>query len=164
MKKLFCILLSICFLFSLTACNESTSSSPADEEKTYSVGKTATVKATYGMYSLTVTGVEEIQERNQFSDSQPKRVVLIHYAYENIDCTQDITISYLYFHVYDAEGNQLEVYPATVESPNTVSAGGKKTASVAYGLDSSTNSLKLQFYNVDYSDMSHPECTFNLGW
>ena len=133
--------------------------------KNYKLGDTADVSATYGNYRLSFTDVVESDKRNEYADSQPERIVIVKYQYENVDCTQDITISYLYFRAYDSEGNLLNTYPsAETEHPNTISAGGKKTASVAYALNDDTNYIKLQFYNVDYSDMVHAECTFELEW
>ena len=94
-----------------------------------------------------------------------QRKLPIDNEYENIDCSQDITISHLYFHAYDKEGYLLDVYPSIeTKSPNTISAGGKKKASIAYGLNSDEDYIKLQFYNVDYSDMSNPTCTYKLEW
>ena len=142
--------------------NSDTSNS---SKKNYKLGDTADVSATYGNYRLTFTEVVESDKRNEYADTQPERIVIVKYLYENIDCTQDITISYLYFRAYDSDGNLLDTYPSTeIEYPNTISAGGKKIASVAYALNDDTNYIKLQFYNVDYSDMSHAECTFELEW
>ncbi len=142
--------------------NSDTSNS---SKKNYKLGDTADISATYGNYRLTFTEVVESDKRNEYADTQPERIVIVKYQYENVDCTQDITISYLYFRAYDSEGNLLDTYPSTeIEYPNTISAGGKKTASVAYALNDDTNYIKLQFYNVDYSDMSHAECTFELEW
>mgnify|MGYP002519188623 CR=1 FL=1 len=142
--------------------NSDTSNS---SKKNYKLGDTADISATYGNYRLTFTEVVESDKRNEYADTQPERIVIIKYQYENVDFTQDITISYLYFRAYDSEGNLLDTYPSTeIEYPNTISAGGKKTASVAYALNDDTNYIKLQFYNVDYSDMSHAECTFELEW
>lgn len=136
-----------------------------NKNNTYKIGDTVNISAIYGNYNLTIKNVKTSSQRNEFADKQPKKIVIIEYSYENIDCTQDITISSLYFHAYDNDGNLLENYPSTeVEMPNTISAGGKKTASFAVGLDSDTNIIKLQFYNVDYSDMAHPECAFNFEW
>lgn len=134
-------------------------------KKNYKLGDTANVSATYGNYRLTFTEIVESDKRNEYADTQPERIIIVKYLYENVDCAQDITISYLYFRAYDSEGNLLNTYPSTeTEKPNTISACGKKTASVAYALNDTTNYIKLQFYNIDYSDMFHAECTFELEW
>ena len=173
-KTLLVLLLVVVIALSVVACDfdtdmlNSNSSQTGDSDsskKIYNVGDTADISATYGNYRLTFTEVVESDKRNEFADTQPERIVIVKYLYENVDCTQDITISYLYFRAYDSEGNLLDTYPSTeIEYPNTISAGGKKTASVAYALNNDTNYIKLQFYNVDYSDMFHAECTFELEW
>lgn len=136
-----------------------------DKNHIYKTGDTVDISASYGNYRLTIESVEETTKRNEFADEQPQRIVIVNYEYENIDCSQDITISHLYFHAYDKEGYLLDVYPSIeTKSPNTISAGGKKKASIAYGLNSDEDYIKLQFYNVDYSDMSNPTCTYKLEW
>ncbi len=179
-KPILALLLVAVMALSLVACGidiDTTNSPSSDSSQTgnsdtgtsskekYKLGDTADVTATYGNYRLTFTEVVESDKRNEYADSQPERIVIVKYLYENVDCTQDITISYLYFRAYDSDGNLLDTYPSTeIEYPNTISAGGKKTASVAYALNDDTNYIKLQFYNIDYSDMSHAECTFELEW
>lgn len=104
--------------------NSDTSNS---SKKNYKLGDTADISATYGNYRLTFTEVVESDKRNEYADTQPERIVIVKYQYENVDCTQDITISYLYFRAYDSEGNLLDTYPSTeIEYPNTISAGWKE--------------------------------------
>ena len=177
-RSILALLLVAVIIMSFVACGIGITDSPNSDgsqsetpdtgnllNKNYKLGDTAEVAATYGNYRLSFTDVVESDKRNEYADSQPERIVIVKYQYENVDCTQDITISYLYFRAYDSEGNLLDIYPSTeTEQPNTISAGGKKTASVAYALNDDINYIKLQFYNVDYSDMVHAECTFELEW
>ncbi|MGM9645920.1 MAG: hypothetical protein ACI3XS_04455 [Eubacteriales bacterium] len=184
MKKIILNLICLVLLFGLCACSNVISDATQTDnsagsigtvnnsgnmdnksDKKYKRGETADISATYGTYHLTFTDIVESDVRNEYADSQPERIIIVKYLYENVDCTQDITISYLYFRAYDSEGNLLDIYPSIeVEYPNTISAGGKKTASVAYALNDDINYIRLQFYNVDYSDMFHAECTFELEW
>ena len=136
-----------------------------NDNNIYKIGDTAEISASYGDYKLTIESVVESTKRNEYTKEQPSRIIIVNYEYENINCSQDITISQLYFHAYDKDGDLLDVYPSIeTKSPNTISAGGKKKASVAYGLNSDVNYIKLQFYNIDYSDMYNPTCTFELQW
>lgn len=163
MRKLLLTFLLCTLIFSFGGCNAASSTTKKDI--IFGLNETANVKASYGDYSLTITDVKESFNKNEFADSQPQRIIIVDYKYENINCTQDITVSYLYFKAYDSKGSLLEVYPSTeVKNPSNISAGGNHSASIAYGLNNDENSIKLKFYNVDYSNMSKPYCTFELSW
>lgn len=140
-------------------------STDTQNKKNYKLSEAVMISASYGNYQLTFTDIIESDKRNLYADSQPKRIIIVKYLYENVNCTQDITISHLYFRAYDNNGTLLNIYPSTeVENPNTISAGGKRTASVAYALNNETNYIKLDFYNIDYSDLINSACTFELEW
>lgn len=116
----------------------------------YSMGQKATINSSGGQYSVTIDSAKAGASRNEYADTQPKRVILINYSYENISCKQNITVDELYFHVYDASGKLLETYPSTDASnpSSTISAGKHNSASVAYGLDNSSNQITLELYDV----------------
>ena len=50
-------------------------------QKEYKIGETWVVE---GQWKLTVDSVEEVQERNEFSDKQPQAVYIVTYTYENL--------------------------------------------------------------------------------
>lgn len=50
-------------------------------QKEYKIGETWVVE---GQWELTVDSVEEVQERNEFSDKQPQAVYIVTYTYENL--------------------------------------------------------------------------------
>ena len=56
-------------------------------QKEYKIGETWVVE---GQWKLTVDSVEEVQERNEFSDKQPQAVYVINYTYENLGYEDDI--------------------------------------------------------------------------
>lgn len=116
----------------------------------YVAGKSVIVDGSQGKYSITIDSAIISTKRNEYADEQPKRIIIINYRYENISCTQDITVSSLYFHVYDASGQLLDIYPSTdVHEPmQTISAGKRNSASVAYGLNDSSNKITLELYDV----------------
>lgn len=151
-----------------TTISDSTANSSvetAENKKTYKIGDTVTVKTDRGEYSLKFTGVRETNERNEFADENPKRVVILEYEYKNISFDSDVVVSYLYFRAYDKDGNALTVYPdASVKQTTNISQGKKATASVAYGLDSTENSVTVDFYDITYENIFNSECTFNLTW
>src|SRR5699024_11012842 len=66
---------------SSTSNNSSDSSasrtSNKEETKVYGLNEEITIKNVSGEYTLTITGIQEMQERNQFSDKTPAQVFLI---------------------------------------------------------------------------------------
>ena len=63
----------------LTACSDSGKKSKKKDN--YTIGKTWTVD---GQWSLTVTGVTETAERNEYADEKPAAVYIVDYEYTNI--------------------------------------------------------------------------------
>lgn len=82
MKKLTAIVLTGALLL-LTACSDSDSGSGKKSKKKdyYTIGETWTVD---GQWSLTVTGVTETAERNEYSEKKPVAVYIVDYEYTNI--------------------------------------------------------------------------------
>ena len=64
----------------LTACSDSDSGSGKKSMKKdyYTIGETWTVD---GQWSLTVTGVTETAERNEYADEKPAAVYIVDYEY-----------------------------------------------------------------------------------
>lgn len=116
----------------------------------YSVGQKVTVNSCEGQYSFTIDGIKDGARRNEFADTQPKRVILINYSYENISCEQGLAVYDFDFHVYDASGKLLETYPSSdaSEPSSDISAGKHNSASVAYGLDDDSNQITLELYDA----------------
>ena len=164
MKKLMMIVASLLIATSLFSCvadsqsesalspNASNASSTAagDSSDTYKTGDKIQIDSSVGEYSVTIDGALESTNRNELADNQPKRIIIVNYSYENISCSQDITVSYLYFHVYDSSGNLLETYPSVDAKPptHTISAGKKNSASVAYGLNNDDKQITLELYDI----------------
>lgn len=57
-----------------------------EDKKTYKLGETWTVD---GQWSLTVTGVAETSDRNQYSEREPGAVYIVDYTYTNIGYESD---------------------------------------------------------------------------
>lgn len=129
----------------------------------YKVGDECFVKNDDGEYKIVITGVEETDYRNEFSDKQADRVIIISYTYENISCSDDLYVSdSLNFKCYDAEGNSMETYPANVTYPQDISAGRKCSAQAAYALNNAENHVELEFYDNIFN--SNADCMFVLEW
>lgn len=111
------------------------------EPQKYGLNEPVIVTTRSGSYRLTFTGVTETSERNQFSDAQANRVILISYEYENINSEENIYIFDSHFKIYDNENNSLETYPVSDKAGERVSIGRKTNATMAYALNSNTNHI-----------------------
>lgn len=129
----------------------------------YSAGQKATINSSEGQYSITIDSVKDGAGRNEYADTQPKRIILINYSYENVSCKQDIAVYDYYFHVYDASGKLLETYPSidASEPSSTISAGKHNSASIAYGLDNDSDQITIEVYDIFNFD--NRVATYNIS-
>lgn len=117
------------------------------KEKIYGIGETLVYSEDgKDLYTFTINSVVTTDERNQFSDKNPAKVVVINYTYENLADESDVYISSMNFKVIDADGNLCETYPAgTSVYPQAAPIGAKSTGEEAYGLIVDSSSIKLVF-------------------
>lgn len=132
------------------------------EEEVYKIGDVIKVSTSNGSYSLTITGVTETDERNEFSDTKADRVIIVDYAYENIDVDDELYIFESNFKAYDADNNSLETYPADIKSADSISAGRKTTGQMAFALNNSTNKIGLEYFDNMFNDSK--DCLIVLEW
>jgi hypothetical protein len=127
----------------------------ADSQDGYPVGKDVVINSNSGKYSITIDSVKESKARNEFADSQPKRIIIVNFTYKNISCKEDVTISALYLHVYDSNGKLLETYPSTETKESArISTGKHHSASVAYGIDDSSKQVQIDLYDI-FNPLNH---------
>lgn len=149
---------------------EGTESSDTTSDKTiYHIGDVIDAKSDNGEYKLCITKVTETDERNEFSDTQADRVVIIDYEFENVDYNvkfgdyknNELSISDFDFKMYDADGNVLETYPASTDYAQSVSPGHKSSGQMAYALNNATN-----YIEAEYSDniFMSSDFTIELEW
>lgn len=160
MKKIIKIVLVLFVTLTLGACgsseekdtNKHTKTEEKKEEKIYTIGETVTyTKNSKDLIHFTVDSVRNTDDRNEFSDSQPEQVIIIHYSYENIANEDDIYFSSINFKVIDEGGNVCETYPASIDTyPQTVPIGTKSEGEEAYGLKQQSSKIKL-IVELDYS-------------
>ena len=150
MKKIIKIVLVLFVTLTLGACgsseekdtNKPTKTEEKKEEKIYTIGETVT---------YTKNSVRNTDDRNEFADSQPEQVIIIHYSYENIANEDDIYFSSINFKVIDEGGNVCETYPASINTyPQTAPIGTKSEGEEAYGLKQQSSKIKL-IVELDYS-------------
>lgn len=165
MKRFLVLFLSVCIIGTMCGCASTSkpdSSQATTGQTAYAIGDEIIIKNDSGEYKLTITGVEETDDRNEFADSTPERVIIISYAYENISHNSDLYISEMNFKAYDKDNNAMDTYPlSTVEYPDSISTGRKTSAQLAYGLNSSDNYVELEFYDNMFLDS---DCKIALEW
>lgn len=132
------------------------------EPQKYGLNEPVIVTTRTGSYRLTFIGVTETSERNQFSDTQANRVILISYEYENINSEENIYIFDSHFKIYDNENNSLETYPVSDKAGESVSIGRKTNATMAYALNSNTNHIEIEHYSNMFN--SKYDCIFEIEW
>lgn len=136
----------------------------SEEGEVLSLGDKAYIENEEGLkvMSLSIDKVNFVEDRNEFSDIEAKKVVLIEYTYENIESNDNISLFSTNFKVYDEEGNILDTYPLPLDkNPKAISKGKKCTASMAYALNTEAKFLELEFYNNMFN--SKPSKVFKLS-
>ncbi|NFO55931.1 DUF4878 domain-containing protein [Clostridium botulinum] len=110
-----------------------------------------TVDTEHGTYTLTIESATATDKRNEFSEKQVTKVVMLNYTYANesfgTETNQDLYIDEFAFQVLDDEGNVLSTYPVFDENrnPKNTPVGGKCKASVTYGIPADSVNLNVTF-------------------
>ncbi len=116
-----------------------------------------------GKYRLKITGIKESKQRNEYSDKEAKKVIVISYEYENLTLEDDLYISSTNFKAYDNDNNSLETYEVIdYKYPNKVSNGRKATAEMVFALNNDSNYIELEFYDNPYNSKSNTKIA--LEW
>ena len=115
---------------------EAPTEAPAESKSEFNMGETWTVD---GMWSVTVTGVTETADRNQFSDKTPSAVYIVDYSYTNIGYEDDF-MDGLYISlddtIVDSAGSMGYTYPNDVTNyPQETPVGATCNAQVCIGVD-----------------------------
>lgn len=176
-KRTIALLLGIVMVFCLSACGggetaqaedsaEETEQTEveeqAEQDKTeYKIGETWMVE---GLWSLTVDGVTEVDDRNEYFDKEPAAVYLVDYTYTNIgfeDETGYLDGLYISLEesVVDNAGFMGYSYPGDVINyPQETPVGATCKAQACIGVDNA-GSFKLN-YSVYDTDGTKYAATF----
>ena len=106
----------------------------------FGLNETVPMTTTYGDYEITFTDAYFTYERNQFSDTQADKVLIIVYEYKNVSYVPDYTDGLficegLDYKVYGEDGFSLETYPASLPYyQDTVSVGRSSKGSEAFAV------------------------------
>lgn len=160
MKKLLLLMLTLIFSLALVACDEGTTNTSNDnseemdktdentedvveneddseEKRTLTVGDTVELDGV----KFTLKSVTTTDERNEFEESDPTAVIKIEYELENLS---DEEIPYgAEITVYDAEGNQMEIYP--LDNSMGSLAPGKKVQGVEHHGVEAVGTIEIHF-------------------
>ena len=126
--------------------------SSSSDQDSYGIGDTWTVA---GQWALTIDSVEEVADRNQFSDKTPEAVYLITYTYENLGYKDDLGImNGVYIdlssgQIVDADGKMGYSYPGDITFyPQETPIDAKCEAQACIGVGTAGN-FKIHFSKYD---------------
>ncbi len=135
---------------------------PPVTQDEYSIGQTWTVP---GQWSLTITGVSEMTERNPYSDKNPAAVYLVDYTYTNLGYEDGFTDGLFWTldnMIVDSAGVMGYGYPNTVTNhPNRVPVGATCIAHDVIGVDNAGD-FKLTVSKYDGNDVKQ-KATFKVN-
>ena len=106
----------------------------------FGLNETVPMTSNYGDYEITFTDAYFTDERNQFSDKQADKVLIIVYEYKNVSYVPNYTDGLficegLDYRVYGEDGFSLETYPASLPYyQDTVSVGRSSKGSEAFAV------------------------------
>src|SRR5690625_1203756 len=103
---------------------EEPESEPEEENEKLGLGDTAEV----GGVKITINDVSTTDERNEFADEDPEKVIKIEYEIEN-NSDEEIVLG-MDLEVYDGTGNKMESYP--LENTMDTLQPGKKTQGIEH--------------------------------
>ena len=106
-----------------------------------------------GQWKLKILDVKTTDDRNQFSQKEPKQVVVVSYTYENIGYEDDV-IDGLFLtpeQIIDENGSVGYIYPGvTAHNPDEIPVGSKiEIAEEFFGLDNESKEVTINFVMYD---------------
>lgn len=116
------------------------------KQTTFKLGDTVIINDSY---TITILGVTETEERNEYSDKEVSQVLIIEYMYENIASEdEDIYITDSNFKFIDQQGNMCDTYPVGGDlGPEHTPVGAKTFTTMTIGTVEQSDSIKLLYYD-----------------
>lgn len=152
-KRCLIVVMLMCVMilsFSISSGAASTDDASATAAEGYAIGETWTVD---GQWSLTITGIEETDYRNQYTDKDPSAVYYIDYVYTNLGYTST-SMDGVYFDldsesIVDANGIVGSSYPGEVTyGPKETPVGATCKAQTCIGVENAgTVSISISKYD-----------------
>ncbi len=142
--------------------NKIVETSTKEEEKVYGLNEEMSVNKNGKEYTLVITGIKEIQERNQFSDKNPAQVFLIDYTYKNI-AGDELYISEMNFQIIDEKGEMGDTYPGNITShPKNTPAGASCKAQMVLCVSNNSHEVTLNYKDNMFNSKSDIKFKLNV--
>lgn len=152
-------IISLIIVFSSSSSTQTTSSN--GEPQKCKLGDVVTIKASSDSeYTLSITGIKETKNRNEFSDKNPNQVFIIDYTYTCNKAEENIYVSDMNFKIIDEQGEIGETYPVDIKEPQAIMSGITCKAQMAFGVNNKSSKIKLQFFNNMFD--STPTAIYDL--
>lgn len=132
------------------------------EEKIYGLNEEAVVNKNGKEYTIVITGIREMQERNQYSEKNPTQVFLIDYTYKNIT-GEELYISELNFQIIDEQGEMGETYPNDVTNdPKRTPAGATCKAQMVLCTNNNSKEITLNYKDNMFDNKADIQFKLNI--
>lgn len=123
-----------------------------EEIKRYKLNDEVSLSNSNEEYTITITGIKEMKERNKFSDKNPAQVFLIDYTYKNIK-GDDLFISESSFTIIDQEGEVGDTYPNSISNyPKRIPTGSTCKAQMVLCVNNKSDKIELHYKNNMFQD------------
>lgn len=143
--------------------SNSSNSSDTSNQQVYGLNQEVTLADNNGgTGTITITGIREMSERNQFSDAPYTQIFLIDYTYKNNSISDYMYVSDMNFKIVDEQGEVGGTYPNSKSLyPEEIVPGTTCRAQMIFGVNNRSNKVKLQYW--PQSGGSKPSVIFELN-
>ncbi|WP_300855292.1 DUF4190 domain-containing protein [uncultured Clostridium sp.] len=142
--------------------NSNSESTNTETIKTYGLNEEITIKTLSDEYTLVITGIDEMTERNQYSDKEYEQVFLIDYTYKCINSDDSIYISDMNFKIIDKDGEIGGTYPnSTSKNSENITSGITCKSQMVLGVNNKSDKITLQYFDNMFN--SKPDAIFELN-
>ena len=131
---------------------ESDTEAPAQSKTEFAVGETWTVD---GQWELTVTGVTETAERNEYEEKEPAAVYIVNFTWKNTGYTDASGLMNGLFlvlddSIVDSQGLMGYPYPGEItDYPQETPVGASCNGQVCIGVDNAGLPIKINVTQYD---------------
>lgn len=114
-----------------------------------------------GKGSISITGISETSERDNYAAENYSQVFIIDYTYKNISSSDSMYISGSNFKIIDEEGEIGGECFISHTFPETITAGTTCRAQMVFGVRNRSTKVKLQYWSSISSQQ--PSAIFELN-
>lgn len=120
-----------------------------DEASSHKVGETVTLQNEgTDAAAFTIDKVEVTQDRSEYDTSNPEKVIIITYTYQNLGMEDPLLYDEMSFRILEGETVCDAYYLQNLSSPDIAAKGGEAvTASLAYGVSGSCDEVTIYVNN-----------------